>query len=166
MVDIFNSKKDALNLAKYIVTKCMNDDCPISNIQLQAILFFIQIDIIRRSEGLDLAFFDDFEAWAFGPVIPKVYYYFCGYSGLTILDTFADVTELFASDWYINRIIEQRRSPFNSWEVISEAQNSKAWQQVFADGQGKHMIIPVRLIREMGFAEETEEEGNGTGAGV
>ena len=63
----------AVELSKYIVTKCANDKCPITNLQLQKILYYIQKDYLSRNE---LAFDDLFEAWQFGPVIRQVYYYF------------------------------------------------------------------------------------------
>ena len=34
----------ALDLANYIVDKCIKDDAPITNLQLQRILYFIQKD--------------------------------------------------------------------------------------------------------------------------
>ena len=33
---------DAVELAKYIVSKCIKDEHPISNLQLQKILYYIQ----------------------------------------------------------------------------------------------------------------------------
>ena len=64
----------ALDLAKYIVTKCVKDNCAISNLQLQKILYFIQRDFLRCDkpafsdaiEG-DLAlkiFTDDFDRFS------------------------------------------------------------------------------------------------------
>ena len=59
----------AINLSKYIVFKCIEDGHPISNLQLQKILYYIQKDFLCRD---DLAFSDDIEAWQFGPVVPNV----------------------------------------------------------------------------------------------
>ena len=39
---------DALELAKYIVTKCIKDGCPISNLQLQKTLYFIQRQFLKN----------------------------------------------------------------------------------------------------------------------
>ena len=41
----------ALELSKYIVTKCINDGEPISNLQLQKILYYIQRDFLRQGEA-------------------------------------------------------------------------------------------------------------------
>ena len=59
----------ALDVAKYMVTKCVQDKCPISNLQVQKILYFIQKDFLQNGSE---AFSDDIEAWQFGPVVPEV----------------------------------------------------------------------------------------------
>ena len=59
---------DVMRLAKYIVQKCYQDGHPISNLQLQKILYFLQIMYGRSTEGKELLFQDDFEAWPYGPV--------------------------------------------------------------------------------------------------
>ena len=61
----------AIDLSKYIVSKCINDGYPISNLQFRKILYYIQKDFLSRD---DLAFSDGIEAWQFGPVVPNVYY--------------------------------------------------------------------------------------------
>ena len=58
----------ALELAKYVVSKCIQDDNPISNLQLQKILFYIQRDYLQNENRA--AFADEIEAWRFGPVVP------------------------------------------------------------------------------------------------
>ena len=71
----------AIDLANYIVEKCIKDDNPITNLQLQKILYFIQKDFLKRGTR---AFSDDIEAWKFGPVVPNVYFYFCGFGAMPI----------------------------------------------------------------------------------
>ncbi len=143
---------DALTLAKYIVTKCVNDDCPISNLQLQKILYFIQVDSLKRTGNP--VFLDNLEAWRFGPVVPDVYYFFCGYGALSILSTY-DVNAFIISDASISkenidRIIEEKRS-MKVWDLVKEAHNpNKAWYKIFDEGKGNHMIIPISLMRDIG----------------
>ena len=71
----------AVDLSKYIVTKCAVDDCPISNLQLQKILYYIQKYFLKHDS---IAFYDDIEAWQFGPVVPSSYYRFCGFGAMPI----------------------------------------------------------------------------------
>ena len=49
----------AIDLSKYIVSKCIRDDHPISNLQLQKILYYIQKDFLKKGK---IAFPDDIEA--------------------------------------------------------------------------------------------------------
>lgn len=39
---------DALDIAKYIVDKCTVEKCPITNLQLQKILYFLQKKTFSR----------------------------------------------------------------------------------------------------------------------
>ena len=41
---------NAIELSKYIVSKCVHDKCPISNLQLQKILYYIQKDFLSRGD--------------------------------------------------------------------------------------------------------------------
>ena len=59
----------ALALSKYIVTKCIEDNCPISNLQLQKILYYIQRDFLKRGEA------------AFPDIIDVVVKLFCNTCG-------------------------------------------------------------------------------------
>ncbi len=62
---------DAKEVAKYVIGECMEEDCPVTNLKLQKILYFMWIDWFRaRGEYL---FDNKVEAWHFGPVIPDVY---------------------------------------------------------------------------------------------
>ena len=70
------TKYSALDIAKYIISKCTSDEKPINNLQLQKILYYAQKEFLRVSSAL---FDDEFEAWQFGPVIPSAYYQYCGF---------------------------------------------------------------------------------------
>ena len=76
-----SSKYSAEIMAGYTVSKCINDGLPISNLQLQKILYYIQKRYLTDNKT---AFDDDFEAWQFGPVIPLVYYKYSGFGAMPI----------------------------------------------------------------------------------
>lgn len=72
----------AIDVANYIIgyTNKLNE--PITNLKLQKMLYFIQGFSYSR---LDKAFIsDDFEAWAYGPVVRDVYVEFSRYGSLLI----------------------------------------------------------------------------------
>lgn len=50
----------AVDLSKYIVYKCITEGQPISNLQLQKILYYIQREFLKNDR---IAFADDIQAW-------------------------------------------------------------------------------------------------------
>lgn len=137
----------ALELSKYIVTKCINDGKPISNLQLQKILYYIQRVFLKQGEP---AFSDTIEAWQFGPVVPNVYYYYCGFGAMpiSILEKAPDLPEKDTME--INEIVEDKRTPF-PWDLVNETHKpGGAWDRIYANGRGNHQEIPVDLIRKVG----------------
>ena len=73
----------AFDLARYVLKKCIDEDHPISNLQLQKILYYIQESFLRENNRK--AFSEPIEAWQYGPVVPKVYDKYCIYGGKTIV---------------------------------------------------------------------------------
>ena len=139
----------AVDLSKYIVTKCTNDNSPISNLQLQKILYFIQKAYLKQGYQ---AFADETEAWQFGPVVPNVYYYFSGYGAMPIEDGYdCSNLSLTAEDYrIIDPIVEEKRQ-LAPWDLVNETHKAGgAWDQVYRSGLGNHCIIPINLIREFG----------------
>lgn len=72
----------ALELAKYIINQSIKNHSPLTNLQVQNILYAVQKDCLKHG---DKAFPDLFEAWYSGPVIPNVYYSLGIYGGAPIL---------------------------------------------------------------------------------
>ena len=137
---------EAVHIAKYIINKCTIDQHPISNLQLQKILYCIQRYFLKNDM---LAFDDDFEAWQFGPVIPEVYYLFCGFGAIRIrmkydLDIGSDYAAL------INPIIERKRL-LNPWDWSEDINaTGKAWDKVYSNGSGNHKVIPKQIVKNIG----------------
>ena len=139
------------NLSKYIISKCIEDKKPISNLQLQRILYYIQLSFLKSRQ---LAFSDDFEAWGFGPCIPCIYYeYFtngmCPITNIKqsfrkrkipflVFDTEQDRT-------VIDSIVEAKRS-LVPWTIAREILNETSpWAKTYA--KGKYSIISKDLMK-------------------
>lgn len=138
----------AVDLSKYIVTKCVNDNVPISNLQLQKILYYIQKYFLKQNE---LAFVDDIEAWQFGPVVPNVYYQFCGFGAMPINNEYDNITiNCKNNKGIIDNIIELKRV-LNPWQMVEETHKKDgAWDTIYKGGIGNHEVIPIKLIKEKG----------------
>jgi len=138
----------ALDIAKYMVEKCAREDSPISNLQLQKILFYIQKDYLKRESKL----FDDyFEAWKFGPVIPNVYYSFCEFGGMPIVPLeIYNVSIDVETKETIDPIIEEKRKLF-PWDLVNDThKKGGAWDKTFNNGNGNRFVIPNELIKAAG----------------
>lgn len=137
----------AVELSKYIITKCARENKPISNLQLQKILYFIQKEYLQKKGTV--AFDDPIEAWQFGPVVPHAYYRFCGYGGMPIRTEYiSDIKQDDKSG--IDSIVEEKRS-LDPWDLVKETHKAgSAWDYVYAHGNGNRRLIPVNLIKLRG----------------
>ena len=145
-----------LELAKYIVVKCINNEHPISNLQLQKILFYVQREFLHSLNRP--AFIESIEAWPFGPVVPDVYYYFCGAGAMRIgVCSTPDDTILSMSEnerRIIDSIIESKRT-LNPWDMVAEThKQGGAWDSVYNGGYGNREIIPISDIGRLDFQFE------------
>jgi uncharacterized phage-associated protein len=71
-----NMPYDAIDISRYIINYCNDNDIYISNLKLQKLLYFIQAYFLINKENPRACFGERIEAWDFGPVVPKVYYEF------------------------------------------------------------------------------------------
>lgn len=138
----------ALELAKYIVSKCVTDECPISNLQLQKILYYIQKEFLKNGNH---AFPDKIEAWQFGPVVRTVYYRFSGYGAMPIMREYqVSIDEDYSKDEValIDRIVEEKRV-LDPWQLVEETHKPDgAWYKIYSDNERNDKIIPEELIAE------------------
>ena len=137
----------ALDISKYIVSKCTHENCPVSNLQLQKILYYIQRAFLRQDR---IAFSDEIEAWQFGPVVPNVYYKFCGFGAMPITSVFENILIMANDLSMINKIVEDKRS-LDPWDLVADTHKPNgAWNQIFQNGIGNRNIIPRELIKKEG----------------
>lgn len=142
-----SSKYSAEIVAGYTVSKCINDGLPISNLQLQKILYYIQKRYLRDDET---AFDDDFEAWQFGPVIPLIYYKYSGFGAMPI-DISDSNYEISSKDKdIIDPIIKSKRK-LDPWDMVKDTHKpGGAWDQTYQNGKGNHKIISKKMIKDAG----------------
>lgn len=142
-----NKVYNALDIAKYIVTKCTSENYPITNLQLQKILYFLQKNyLVEKGHKL---FGDDIEAWQFGPVVPEVYYQYCGFGSGSITMKY-DIDIDVEDKVEIDSIVQDKRQR-NPWDLVSETHAAgKAWDETYKNGFGNRQVISENLIRRQG----------------
>lgn len=137
----------AVNLSEHIVTKCVLDDHAISNLQLQKILYYVQKHFLQ-TKGI-AAFSEAIEAWPFGPVVPAVYYKFCGFGAMPITITFEQerIGKIDPDDKRaIDDIVVEKR-PLKPWDLVNDVhKKGGAWDTIYQEGLGNHEQIPQSLI--------------------
>lgn len=73
MITNYDAKYSALTIAKYILRKCTLQNKPLTNVKLQKMLFMIQKEYLKYN---NLCFYENIEAWKFGPCVVKAYYHY------------------------------------------------------------------------------------------
>ncbi len=139
----------ALDIAKYIVAKCTIENEPIGNLQLQKILYYIQVAFLQQ-RGKE-CFSDDIEAWKFGPVVRSVYIEYCTYAAMPIIEFNEPSLPFDASEMaLIDSIIEKKRKS-KPWKLVSDTHMpGKAWDRVYQNGKGDKCIINKGLLKQYG----------------
>lgn len=144
-----NLQYSAIDIANYVVNKCSSDNIPISNLQLQKILYYLQLHFLKNEHSI--LFSDEIEAWPFGPVVRKVYYKFCGFGSMPIYELTDDSIEFEPEvKNAIDEIVEEKRAQ-NPWALVEETHAiGKAWDLIYKNGQGSKTIIPKEVIANYG----------------
>lgn len=154
-------KFGAADVARLLVLTAAKEDRPISSLQLQKVLYFVQRDWMNEHNGNPL-FDDDFVAWQYGPVIKDVYHFYSVYSGMEIknlvmADSYAGIYGRKGGDEKIipadvAEKIVRLAEPYMSmqpWDLVAKShERGGAWYSVYADGKGYGLRIPKSLIAD------------------
>lgn len=138
------TKLSALDVANYIIDLCIKENVPVSNLQLQKILYYIQRYYLYSNKPL---FEDDFIAMDFGPAILEVYNQYCGFGGSKITFNIPledNLPENFKSE--IDLIIRTKRT-LEPWEINHTLLRKGSPWEVTYNNFGKYSVIPKDLIK-------------------
>lgn len=117
----------AMDVAHYIIKREYDKDRPVSNLQLQKLLYFIQGYFYACGE--DGCFEDKIEAWDFGPVIPNVYREYKKYGSCIIMDVPKNYVCGISNNHrnMIDDVLDLCASKTNS-ELVAISQSQKPWE--------------------------------------
>ena len=143
-----DNKVNSLDLARYIINRCNDANYPTTNLQLQKILWLMQVSYCYACE--ELLFTEEFKVIPLGPVLPSVWNTFDMYGGSLIYGT--DQVELPVSITtnstiqFINDAIDdlRHRSPYEI--TRASMSDDSPWALIFQDGKGIWQTIPNQLI--------------------
>lgn len=136
---------NALSLAGYIVNYCLFKGQPTTNLRLQKILYFLQIQSLIDSKLNSKLIDSDFEAWKFGPVIRDVYYAYCLNAGMPILNVAKGTNVIEFVPDYVNKCIDKALT-MQPWELVEKShRKGGAWERCYVEKANN--IIPIDLIK-------------------
>lgn len=144
----------ALDIAKYILNKCHAEKKYISNLQLQKILYFLQVEWLRTYN--EVLFEDDIEAWHYGPVVPNVYHMYSGYGGMKITDYYEDfvLPSALIDEKLVDGLVNIYRSK-PPWELVEESHKEGGSWDIVYNKDGHRSKICIDLIRELDLGNES-----------
>jgi Uncharacterized phage-associated protein len=119
----------ALEIARYIINKCIDLGRPVSNLQLQKILYYVQGEYMKKKNGEPL-FEDEISAWQYGPVVSDVYYEYNNYSSREI-DMYQPQVYLNAEEKNIIDPIIRNKSDFTAWELVKATHSEDPWKNSY-----------------------------------
>lgn len=123
---------------------------PVSNLQLQKILYFLQVAYAKSGFSL---FREEIYAWQHGPVVPEVYYMFSGYGASKIQNIYTTEIDQ-GTQSHIIPIIEHFRK-INPWNLVEMTHVPNGpWDIVY-----NRKIDPQGIIDRRLLAEDTTDLG-------
>lgn len=147
----------AYDLAKYIIKKCEKEGMPISNLQLQKILYFIQYNFLATFGKP--AFIDKMEAWQYGPVVPDVYNRFTYMGGNVIVEHFDVNPNVLFKDNVEREIVDMITETcriVNPWKLVDIVhEKGSPWDRVFEKNK-KNEITVMDIYNDIQERRENE----------
>lgn len=134
----------ANKVARYILSYCSKRGSPITNLQLQKILYYVQGKYIFLTGRL--LFKDSFFAWRYGPVVPSVYFEYNRYIADPI-EIDEDVDLGLTEDVLIevNKIINEKLGDPSS-KLVSDSHSELPWKETTKEGKRIGLEISNRLL--------------------
>lgn len=132
----------AMELARYIIDFCCEEGCPVSNLKLQKMLYFLQVD--RYKETKRLLFNEGIYAWPYGPVVPEVYRRYSGYGGRAINNEY-DIPNRESYLCLNEKILFLAN--YDPWDLVDISHKKGGpWDRVYRDGKGEGALIEENLF--------------------
>ena len=120
----------AVDIAGYIVGRCANLGRPVTNLQLQKILYYVQLNFLRTYDKC--IFEDDILALRHGPAVKEVY----------------NKYNVWGRHEIVPRAVQAAKETFlEPWELVERSQKAGGpWHRSFDGNLEK--VIPKEVMRE------------------
>lgn len=139
--------RKAKSVANYVIAYGMKIGHPINNLQLQKILYYIQVHFLKK-KGIPF-FKDEIEAWQFGPVIPTVYYQYAAFGPAPITMFKTQKIDLEQEEKKDLEQIVKEKAILSLLEIVADTNKKwKAWDMYYKVNERN--IIPKKAMELYG----------------
>ena len=136
MINMFRS---ALDVAKYVINRCYVDlRHPISNLQLQKILYYIQgYYLVKFGRPL---FYEDIIAWKLGPVVREVYNEYNIYVSSPITEVYNVDLNLSSDERVLINNVIDNKALISAWDLVNATHNENPWKDT-VESRGYNSVM-------------------------
>lgn len=154
---------DVLDVCKYVIKYSNDKDYGISNLKLQKLLYFIQAYFLIVTEDSTPCFYEDIEAWSFGPVVPIAYERYGRFGSCDIPREKFERIKTFNGDWIImdvdyniikkvdkkkiNEVIDGLRN-FGATDLTYITTHQTPWEKSYKMNGSLRNVITIDLMKE------------------
>lgn len=139
--------RKAKSVANYVIAYGMKIGHPVNNLQLQKILYYIQVHFLKK-KGIPF-FKDEIEAWQFGPVIPTVYYQYAAWGPAPITMFKTQKIDLEQEEKKDLEQIVKEKAVLSLLEIVADTnQKGKAWDLYYKVNERN--VIPKKAMELYG----------------
>lgn len=135
----------AQDVAHYIVDTGTRNHQPVGNLQLNKILYLIQLTYLH---DYGMTFFnDDFCAWRYGPVIRSIFYEYNVYYGGKIYKKYDSLLNFKTDDIdLIDKVVKDNYDLY-PWVFVKKVHNQcHGYMSVYNEGRGFNDIINIEQM--------------------
>lgn len=104
----------------------------LSNLKLQKILYYCQGGHYQRT-GQVLINDENFEAWAYGPVLPSIYRRFTQYGRNIIPESEAKNFDLNEDEAHTIQLVWEQLKNLDAYVLVEATHNEKPWKEAIAN---------------------------------
>ncbi|WP_267523572.1 Panacea domain-containing protein [Campylobacter sp. MG1] len=134
----------ALQYAKNVLNFCNYRGIYISNLQLQKILYFLQMQSYKDTNRS--LFSDDFLAYPYGPIIYDVYIQYSIYGARNIFENFESYDNSLSKK---QELLVYKCATMPSYQLVNISHKSGgAWDKTYRNRNGIGSVIRKELIKE------------------
>ena len=145
----------AFAVANTLIERSKMTGVPLTPLKLQKVMYFLTSEYAKETGG-DNLMLDNFQAWAYGPVVPAIYQKFKSFRANPITGYATDsqgyilkvtVAENPAFERTLNRVWDATSSKTPTQLVAISQADGSAWSQTWNDEAGDGDPIPFKAVK-------------------